>query len=94
MGKSRFKVTYQCDEQCEIGGCTKENYFLLEHNYTIDVTTLAHKRHSNDEFPKMEFITSLSDNGIEALIKILKESKPSEDWSEKDIDDFDSIKAF
>jgi len=70
MGVNRYRVEYQCDCGCDYGNCDKHNIFILESYRSVDVYSLYHKHHK-EENSKFEKLLTFTDNGYDALLKIL-----------------------
>lgn len=77
MSKWEVQVTYNCE--CDEGygsQCDKQSRFILQHNCSIDVTTIYHKRHleeSGAKYVYYELPQCVTDPEIAALRKLLSE---------------------
>lgn len=84
MGISRYKVTYECECGCDYGSCERRSFYLLEQNRSSDTASLFHKHHADEKDSKLEFLLTMTDNSMEALITILT-SQDKEPWDDSDI---------
>lgn len=95
MGSTRYKVTYKCDCGCELdGSCGRRSIFLFEYSRSVDIGTLAHKRHADEPDAKMEYLGSLEDVALSALVEVLTQEQPSESWDKKDEEDFKEARGW
>ena len=74
MGVNQYKVTYKCDCGCDYGSCERRNFFIMEMSRSLDFYRLFHKFHADENDSNLEEIFICSDNGIEALAKLVNSS--------------------
>lgn len=88
MSSTRKKITYQCDQECQMGGCPGKRCVILYHAYhSVDIYHIVHVVHADDAVPQIDRGMSGSHNFIDALTKLLT-SKDDElpYWDAQDFD--------
>jgi hypothetical protein len=94
MGLTNYKVTYECDCGENWGDCDKRSFFILQYNRTVDIGTLFHKHHADDENSKMQDLGAFTDKGLAALVKVLTQSDPDEETNEADEKDIKEARGY
>lgn len=88
MSRQRYKVTYECDELCQMGGCPrKRNVLLLLIDNGCDMYNIIHIKHADDAKPNISLDMIGSDNFFDALTKLITSNSAELDyWDKQDFD--------
>jgi hypothetical protein len=85
MGVTRYKKTVECECGCNYGSpCGRKIAYLFCYNRSVDIGSLYIKDHAEKEESKYQYIKSMDDNEISALIEVLTANDTIEEITDEE----------